>query len=345
MCGDAVWCWLLIETEGLDLRRGTVALANFICTFGDAGAMLDQWDLVRPAFLTEGLVRKYGKNYFHFYKTKLVQLGEEDGVPILAIYGHFVRNVHLTREQTFDDNGVLVKAPASMPSSPSAFFLLILNTHRLVYFAETAHAPDLKSFEATAAHFIKRFREKHINETYEAAGKTITKKALRDRLPRPVVNVVPLAEKERIVDFLDRFQKIKTVKFRLIKPNHESDASEVVAAVRENFGAMKPDHLDIVASNSDTLDLGDVKRVVGEAAQVGNTDISISGEDQDGARLRGTNDEFALSVDLPDAKPTDEGLKGQLYGIYKGLIATGKIKLGDGLDHAVGKIKAIAAFL
>ena len=334
-----------IFLRGNVLRKGAVAFANFICTFGEAGAMLDNWDIVGPAFLTDTLVRKYGQNYFHFYEVKLVKLGEDSGVPVLAVCGHFVKNVNLTREQTFDKNGQLIKAPASMPSSPSAFFVLILNTHRLVYFAETAHAPDLKSFETTAANFIKRYRERKINEEYKASQAKVTKKALQEQLPRPTVTVVPLAERERITDFINRFETIKLVKFRLIKPNHETDASEVVSAVRETIGAMKPDHLDIIATNSAGLDISQVKQVVGEATEVGNTDIAIKGEDKDGVQIRGTNDEFALTVDLEKAESTDAGLRGQLYNMYQELVAAGKIKLGDGLGHVADKIKSIAAIL
>lgn len=327
------------------MRKDTVAFANFICTFGTAGAMLDNWDIVGPALLSDTFVRKYGKNFYHFYNAELVKMGEDNGVPVLAVCGHFVKNVNLTREQTFDEKGNLVKSPASMPSSPSAFFVLVLNTHRLVYFAETAHAPDLKSFEATAAHFIKKVREHKIDVEYKEADGAITKKSLQENLPRPVVNVVPLAENEQLSDFIDRFKKIKSVKFRLIKPNHETDASEVVSAVRESFGAMKPEHLDIVASSPGTLEVADVKRVVSEAAEVGNTEIKIAGEDHDGDRLHGSNDEFALTVDLPDPQTSDQGLRLQLYGIYKGLVGAGKIKLGAGLDHAVDKIKTLAALL
>lgn len=307
--------------------------------------MLDNWEVVGPALLTDTFIRKYGKNYYHFYDAELVKIGDDGEVPVLAVCGHFVKNVKLTREQTFDEQGNLIKSPAAMPSSPSAFFVLVLNTHRLIYFFETAHAPDLKSFETTAAHFIKKVRENTINVQYQEAGGGITKKALRERLPRPVVTVVPLAEKEQLAEFIARFEKIKSVKFRLIKPNHETDASEVVNAVRESFGSMKPDHLDIVASNADTLEISDVKRVVSEAAEVGNTEIKIAGEDSDGDRLRGSNEEFALTVDLPDAAPSDQGLRLQLYGIYKGLVEAGKIKLGAGLDHAADAIKALATLL
>lgn len=307
--------------------------------------MLDNWDIVGPAFLSDSLIRKYGQNQFHFYETKLVKLGEEGGLPVLAVCGHFVKNVNLTREQTFDVDGNLVKDPASMPSSPSAYFMLVLNSHRLVYFAETAHAPDLKSFESTASNFIKRFRILKINKEYKEREGAITKKSLYKRIPQPSITVIPLAEKERITDLVDRFEIVNLIKFRLIKPNHESDASEAVNAVRATFGEMNPDHLDIVATNPGGLDLDQVKKVVSEAAETGNTDINLRGEDRDGVHLRGTNNEFALTVDLPDADTTDEGLRAQLYKIYKNLVGAGKIKLGDGLDHAAASIKSIAALL
>jgi hypothetical protein len=108
---------------------------------------------------------------------------------------------------------------------------------------------------------------------------------------------------------------------------------------------MKPDHLDIVASNSGGLEIDQVKKVVGEATEVGNTDIDIRGEDKEGVHLRGKNEEFALTVDLDKAASTDEGLRSQLYSLYKGLVSAGKIKLGDGLENAVEKLKSIAALL
>jgi hypothetical protein len=328
------------------MRKGTVAFANFICTFGDAGGLLDNWDIVGPAFLTDSLVRKYGKNDFHLYDVQLQKFANDDnGIPIVAVCGRFIKNTLLTREQTFDDAGSLIKSHAHIASSPSAFFVLVLNTHRLIYFAETAHSPDLKSFEATMASFIKKLREKKINQQYDDADGRVTKISLRESLPRPTLNVVPLAERDRLADFVSRFNKIKTVKFRLIKPNHESDASKVVSAVRERFGPLEPDYLDITASSSDGLDKPEVQQAVEEAGETGNTNIVLKGEGLDGEKLSGTADEFALTTQLENPAKADTDLSTQLYSKYKSFVQTGKIKLGQTAGHAADLVSSIAALL
>jgi len=327
------------------MRKGTVAFANFICTFGDAGGLLDNWDIVSAAFFNDTMIRKYGKNDFHLYDVKLEKFANDDSTPIVAICGRFVKNTILSREQTFDDDGSLIKSHAEIASSPSAFFVLVLNTHRLVYFAETSFSPDLKSFEATMANFIKKVREKKINEQYDDARKEITKKALRERLPRPTLNIVPLAEKEKLSDFVNRFKTINTVKFRLIKPNHESDASKVVSAVRERFGPLEPDYLDITASSSDGLDKPEVQQVVEEAGETGNTNIVLKGEGVDGEKLRGTADEFALTTELYSPAKSDAGLSLQLLTRYRSFVKSGKIKIGEGMDHAAEIVRSIAAAL
>lgn len=333
------------QSGGEVVRKGSVAFANFVCTFGDKGGLLDFSEIVIPAFTTDTLVRRYGSNHFHFYNVEVVELGDAGGDSILGISGHFVKNVQLTREQVFHPTGGLVKSKDSMESSPSSYFLLILNTHRLIYFAETAHAPDLKSFEATVSHFIKKVRSDRVNQSYRNAVGGITRRTLEERLPRPTLKVVPLSEPERISEYLARFSTIKTVRFRLIRPNHETDASEVVSAVRGRFGPLQPDRLDIIASRSDGLDKDEVTQAVEEATGTGNTNVDLSGEDLEGLRLRGNNEQFALTVDLDKPAKSDEGLRNQLYGKYTALLASGKIKIGAGLNGASDKLAKIAAML
>lgn len=319
--------------------------ANFVCTFGDKGGFLDFSDITLPAFFTDTFIRKYGSNNYHLYDVNLVKLDEVSGEPVLGISGRFVKNTILTREQIFDDETGIVKSHLSMPSSPSAYFLLILNTHRLIYLAETGHAPDVKSFEATMANFIKRVREARIAERYQRGANGTTKKALQDSLPRPSLRILPLAEQEKIADYIQRFSLIQSVRFRLIRPNHETDASEVVAAVRGRFGSLHPDKLDIIATSNVGLDKSEVAQAVQEAVETGNTDIQLKGEDQDKSRIRGSNDEFALTVDLPNPASDDAGRTKQLYELYSKLLALGKIKIGSRLGHVGEKIRTLASGL
>lgn len=327
------------------MRKGTVAFANFICTFGDRGGLLENWRLVLPAFTTDTFIRKYGNTSYHYFNVEVVPLDNADGTPVIAIAGHFVKNTILSREQIFDPSTGLIRDAQSMKSAPSAFFVLVLNTHRLVYLAETGHAPDLKAFEATAAHFIKRVREKWINDNAKKRVRGESKSDLGKAIPRPTVQVLPLSERDRIEEYIKRFASIRRVQFKLIKPNDETDASEVVASVRSRLGKLKPTQLDINIRNSDGLDRDEAIQVVAETAETGNTDIRLSGEDKEGSHIEGSNDQFALTTELEKPEKTEPGLRAQLYGLYKSFVAAGKITVGQPVSDLKSKLIEIASLL
>jgi hypothetical protein len=97
-----------------------------------------------------------------------------------------------------------------MPSAPSAFFLLILNNHRLVYFPETPYAPELGAFEAAVRKFTGIAYKRHIDELQRRAadrGEPVTKAALRRLHEPPAVNLIPLSNEASIDDFLTRFSQ------------------------------------------------------------------------------------------------------------------------------------------
>jgi hypothetical protein len=327
------------------MRRGAVSFANFVCTFGSSGGLMDYDFLTIPAFTTDTFVRKYGKTQFHLYDVKILNLGENEGVPVIGIAGHFVKNTILTREQIFNSESGLVRNNQKMESAPSAYFLLVLNTHKLIYFAETNHCPDISSFGSTIESFIKRLRESHLRDEYEMRKGATTLKKLSASIPRPTVTIVPLTEREKITEYVQRFAKIDKLRLRLIRPNHETDASEVVASVRERFGEMEPDRLDITASRSDGLNVDGVTKVVEEAAESANTDIEISGEDSDGTRLKGQNDQFALTTELEHPSNDDRVLANQLFSVYNNFRTNGKIKAKNAIDHVADKIRHLATMI
>jgi hypothetical protein len=327
------------------MRKHSVSFGNFICTFGDRGGLLDFQNIVLPAFLTDTFVRKYGAAHYHFFNVKLVQLDQTGDVPVLALVGHLVKNTVLVREQIFDDGSGLVRDPKSMESSPSSYFVLILNSHRLIYFAETAFAPDFSAFASTAANFIKRILEARINSEHEDRKKKIPKTVIRKEFPRPTVQVVPISEPGLITDYLSRFSVVEQVRFRLIKPNKETDASEVIAAVRGRFGKLGPEQLDITVRDKSGLDKVEVASAVTEAGEGSNTGIVIIGEDADGTRLRGENENFAMTTELDDIPRTELEIQSALYNKYQNFISSGKIKIGKMGEHVADQIRHIATFL
>lgn len=173
-------------------RTPSVTFANLICRFGDRHVLLDlAREVVLPAFADTSLRRPYGSTSYFFFGIKLSEFENPDtdaGVPLLVLYGQFVKDTILTRTQVFSPDVGLVSDEESMPSAPSAFFALVLNSHKLVYLPETPHAPPLGTFGSTVQHFLRLKHREHINALYDQARNTEepkTKKRSTTRFPYP----------------------------------------------------------------------------------------------------------------------------------------------------------------
>jgi hypothetical protein len=182
------------------MRLHVANFANFVCRFGGKKVLLDYAkEIVLPAFTDDKLVRSYGETDFFFYEVKVEKLGGTRRQPLVGVTGRFIKNTQLVREQIFDQRKGIVHDEAALASAPSVFFILILNDHRLIYYPETAHAPNLKTFQATALFFLKRKHREFIDSTYEALrarGEPATKKNLREVHPEPTLEVVPISGEE-----------------------------------------------------------------------------------------------------------------------------------------------------
>lgn len=191
------------------MRRHVASFANFVCRFGDEKVLLDYAeDIVIPAFVDNTLIRSFGRTHFFFYQAKLVILDDDTKRPVIGIAGRFIKNTQLTREQIFDPKKGLIHDEASMPSAPSAHFVLILNNHRLIYFPETAHAPDLNAFRATVLSFIRQKHQAFIDQMYQghaAVHEKVAKTLLIADNPPPTLEVIPIAGYEAIESFVRRY--------------------------------------------------------------------------------------------------------------------------------------------
>ncbi|MCY4503883.1 MAG: hypothetical protein OXE57_20330 [Alphaproteobacteria bacterium] len=205
------------------MRQHSVTFANFICRFGKEKVLLDYIEeIVIPAFTRDTYVRSYGQHtHYYFYNVELVRLDEIGDIPILGLAGQFVKDTELTRHQVLDEEQGLVHDEQTLQSSPSAFFVLVLNHHRLVYLPETPYAPDFVSFEATAKRFLRNRHKEYISELYSRsrnANSRVTKKALYEEHPSPTLDVIPLTGQDDIREFLGQYKTLKRIEFRLVRP-------------------------------------------------------------------------------------------------------------------------------
>tara|TARA_R100000935_G_C2839311_1_gene170116 strand:- start:1819 stop:2811 length:993 start_codon:yes stop_codon:yes gene_type:complete len=311
------------------MRQHTAVFANFICKFGDKNLLNYAEDIVIPAFTKDTYVRSYGKKtHYHFYEVELLNMASGSSDPILVLAGRFIKDTELTRHQVFDVRKGLVQDEQSMRSAPSALFVLILNNHRLIYFPETPHAPDLNAFKATAESFLRKRHKEFIDELYEKTSedkKPPTKKALYEAHPHPNLEVIHLAGRTDIAHFLRRFETLKKINFRVVRPNDDINAGEILGQVRELSDALKSTNTKVTASSSEGLDIDAAIEAVTEATSSGNQDVSVSGIDTEGNSLSGNNEKFRISAEIENIPPTKKGLVGRLIEKFTQLSSAGSI--------------------
>jgi hypothetical protein len=330
------------------MRQHNATFANFICRFGEEKVLLDYAKrIVIPAFTKDTYVRSYGKKtHYHFYETELMNLAGDDDDPIMVLAGRFVKQTELTRTQIFDDEKGLVQDEASLLSAPSAFFVLILNNHRLIYFPETPHAPDLNAFRVTAQQFLRQRHKEFIDRRYEKTrgdDDAPTKKSLYEAHPRPSVEVVPLTGKADIATFMRRFEKLKRINFRVVRPNDDIDAGEILGQVRELSDALGSTSTKVTASSGDGLDIDAAIEAVTEATGSGNQDVSVSGVDTNGNALSGNNEQFRLSAEIENVPLKKASLVRRLVDKFTQLRSDGAINApkADSNPTKVKKLKTL----
>ncbi|MCC0056728.1 MAG: hypothetical protein H6883_11390 [Rhodobiaceae bacterium] len=331
------------------MRQHNATFANFICRFGDEKVLLDYAEeIVIPAFTRDTFVRSYGKRTnYHFYDVELVGLSADREHPILALAGRFIKDTELTRHQIFDAKRGLIQDERRMRSSPSAFFVLLLNNHRLIYLPETPHAPDLNAFKATAEQFLRRRHNEYVDQLYaalKAEGEKVTKKSLFETHPAPKLEVIALTGADDIAEFVRRYSILKRIDFRIVRPNDDIDAGEILDQVREFSRGLNAERTDLTTANINGLDIEASIEAVTAATETGNQEVKLTGVDENGNDLAGNNDEFQITAPVENIPPTPVGLARRLYEIYETMTQNGAIR-APGMDHAIEKIRQLVRLL
>jgi hypothetical protein len=336
------------------MPQSIATFANFICRFGAKHVLVDYLvEIVTPAFTRDTYVRTYGRTtHFHFYEVEIVTLDEKSAPPVKALAGRFIKDTELTRHQVFDSAKGLIKDEQHMRSSPSAFFVLVLNNHRLIYFPETPHAPTLSEFKATAEHFLRLRHKEYIDELYDRAKDSrnasgpqekvprVTKKQLNERYERPTVEVVTLTAAESVRAFIERYDTLKNINFRLVKPNSDIDAGEIFSQFRELTNELNGNRASVTVSNSkEGLNIDAAIETVAEATASGNQDIALNGIDHSGNKLQGSNEHFQISVPIEEVPATKNGLISRLYAAFKSLTDAGDIAAPQLTEAEADKIR------
>lgn len=322
------------------MRKYTAVFANLTLRFGNKVLLDYVEEIVLPALLDRTLIRTYGEiTHYHFFDTSLVKL-EKDTV---GIAGRLIKDTTLSRTQIYDPEKGLVKDEQSIRSSPSSFFLLILNNHRLIYFPETAHAPDLSAFKSTLNQFLKIKHREFIDQLLEhieleGASQRRTKRELLETHPVPTLEVIPLTSSENIDDFVRGYEKLKSIEFRLIELNDEIDGEELFDELRGYFEDLEAKRTKITSSNPNGLNKEKAVKVIHDATAGGMQEVKLVGVDEHGNQLKGNNEQFRIAVAVRDVPSNKQGLINRLFGLFSELVEDGVLPVPKPAGKAAARI-------
>ncbi len=331
-----------------------IEFGNYTLKFGEHKVLLDLFDeVVMPSFQEMKYIRKLkDKGEYFFLDTKIVVLNDDKNSPELGITGRIVKNTKLKREQIFSKESGLVEKTGELETAPSSTFLLVLSNHRLILCQETTGAPNIQNFQSTSQYCLSaRYRE-FIQEEYdkdkeekeknnELAART--KKALKEYLPRPFLRITPLPDKQDLNSFVGRFKHIDELTIKLLSTNNEEiDNDDFWASLDSVGNEMNSKRTALKFSNTkEGLNADEALEQTSSATGLGNSEVKFKGYDEQGDTIRGSNDDFSLTVELEDIPKDIERAAQVKYGQFKHLVQSQVIKLPQLVDNAAEKVKSI----
>lgn len=328
-----------------------VEFANFICRT-DRLELLDFVDtVVVPAFQL-GLTRTWGETSYFLHDVQIVDLQPQTSKGLLAVAGRFVKDTVLHSEQVFR-NGALTANNQKIKSAPSAFFLLLIEQHKLIYCSEYKGAPSLETFRSTLQQFINRAHGNYIQSVYDqrkasaseqasVQNERVTKISLLNEFPRPTLEIVPLASQESIAEFIARFKTLQTLTIRLIKPNNEINNEGFFLALRGSSEKLGSSASTLTYRNAQGLSK---QTAVGhaEAAADGNAELKFAGKDQTGQQLSGSNEDFRV-VRFIQGLPSKtvaaaKRLRLEFQGARGSGLIVGEPAAAEGQEHRLANVR------
>lgn len=330
-----------------------IEFGNYTLKFGIKDVLLDHFDnIVFPSFLEMKYTRKLkGKGEYFFLDTKLIILNDDEKEPVIGLSGRIVKNTMLHRDQIFSD-GDLVDDEKSLETAPSSSFLLILNNHRLLFCREMTGAPTLQNFQSTSDCFLQWSYRDYINKVHDDSkqakkensdNKITTKISLRTLIPRPLLRITPLADKQNLDEFIGRFSHIHRLSIKLLPTNREEiDNDDFWSDLGRRRDLMNSSSTRVDFSNPKAgLDSDSVLNQARSATSLGNSEVKLKGMDNQGDTIRGNNDDFSLTVDLEDLPKDTVTAANLIYKHFKTLVVSGVISLPVVAVDATNKVLEI----
>ena len=309
--------------------------ANFVLRFGDEMVMVDQLkEVVIPAFFDDR-EKTTSKTRLFLHDVRMIeQLADRH-----IIAGRIVKDTILEREKLYDKESKTLKdSSRTLRSSPTSFFALIVETHRLIFVPEHRGSPTLKTFQSLMRRFLS---DAYIEQYGKVSRKKVQPDEITNRPPPPELEIVPMMSAGSLAAFLDRFELIQQLSIRVAEVNNEFDNSELIEDVRESHRRMKSDDTELRYKNmKGGLSRDEVSSEL-EAVGKGTGHVNVVGKDSEGRKIEGNNEHFGIKAEvqaIPDnvIRATDI-----VFSEFEALTTTRAIDAGEASSTTIEKVKSV----
>ena len=285
-----------------------IEFANFHLRFGDDLRLLDLFsEVVLPALTTPDFTREYRDTEYWFQELRLIR-AESDPIDTPALVGR-IRKRHVMDVHKED----ITVEPEQVESTESSLFLLLLDSHRIIYLHETQHAPGLRALRSTIQRAIAQYRNvlvAAIREEVRAEGISQTLlqlgldydevpqslRAISQIFPSPELEIVPLSSDDSLEDFLKKFKVLQAVRFQFVKTNDEIDNTKLFEEVRHQGEDIGSDATELVHTSEKGLQKEKVREKFSEVLNRGTVAARFRGKDEHNHPVAGTPDQYAIRV-------------------------------------------------
>ena len=297
----------------------TFEIANFVITFENEGLVANFNTRFWPA-IRDGVVKGKGEvRSYRFINLEVKSLNHNNvDVPVLC--GRLVKLMTIEAEQIFDEGKEsVVSTQDSIPSAPSAFFVVELINHKICFLRETRRAPSIKDLEYCLRKILMQDYYKQRSEMKKSIKDELGKQRLvgetrlmvntmlDSSIPKPDVRITAIPGKGDLEERLNKYRTIETISISPLKTNNElsDENAKFLRAYQEQSEKISSQSGKVELRNTKTgLDIEESKTLLKDASD-GNFKVKVSGVTNSGQKIQG-DDLEKYGLKFTEAIPTKE---------------------------------------
>jgi len=166
---------------------------------------------------------------------------------------------------------------------------------------------------------------------------------LRQHVPVPELDIIPLSTEDSLEAFINRFKTLSLVRVTLVNTNDELDLSDFFPQVRAAKDAAGATKTSVVHNNSKGLDKQGVLEQLKAVATQGNANTHLEGRDHTDTKLVGDETQFKLRIpqsNLPDIDDVDARSQ-HLVKAFDEAVESGTVVLQEPSENVIAKMEAL----